>query len=207
MAYFPFFIDIQNKNCLIVGGGNIALRKVEALAGFGTCITIIAPRMGQDILSIQGNIKTKERNFLESDLEDAFFVIAASDDMELNQRISELCKHRGILVNVVDVKEHCSFLFPALVKKGDLTIGITTSGKSPSISRDIRVAIDDMIPDYYENLIELLGKYRPMIKEQIASLTNRTKAFKELTYIGIKDMGMLSEENVNVIIEKYRSKS
>lgn len=207
MAYFPFFIDINDKQCLIVGGGNVALRKVEVLSSYGVRIKVVAPRICEGILQLQGNIVTEERNFLDSDLEEAFFVIAASDHMELNQYISILCKEKNILVNVVDVKEHCSFLFPALVKKGDLTVGITTAGNSPLVAHDIRVAIEEMLPDYYEELISLLGKYRPRIKEEIPKLKHRTSAFRELTSEGMKAKGKVTEDMVTAIIDKYRSLS
>lgn len=112
MAYFPFFIDIENKKGLIVGGGRIAAHKAEKMKPFGAKIIIIAPdimeKLKQDPVFL-----CEERAFVPEDIEGCAFVIAATDDRELNHRISALCQEKGILINVVDDKDYCVFLFPS----------------------------------------------------------------------------------------------
>ena len=121
MAYFPFFIDIENKKGLIVGGGRIAAHKAEKVKPFGVKITIIAPDI-MDKLKQDPAFMCEERPFVPEDIEGCAFVIAATDDRGLNHRISALCQEKGILVNVVDDKDYCGFLFPSLVKEGKLTV-------------------------------------------------------------------------------------
>ena len=119
MGYFPFFIEIEEKDGLIVGGGNIAAHKIEKLKPFHPRLTVIAPKIGEEIKK-DTSLVWKERRFSDEDVEGMSFVIAATDDEKLNKSISDLCKRKRILVNVVDKKEACNFLFPSLVKEGKL---------------------------------------------------------------------------------------
>ena len=133
MAYFPFFIDIGGKNGLIAGGGRIALHKLQKLLPYGAALTVVAPEVSEllEQTALKNDIRVIRRKFEPSDLTGMCFVIATSDDAGVNAEIARLCKERGILVNVVDDKNACSFLFPALVKEGSLSIGISTEGTSP----------------------------------------------------------------------------
>lgn len=117
MGYFPFFIDIKGKRGLVVGGGRIAAHKVEKLRPFGAKLTVIAPVIRKELIEDK-SIICLEREFEDSDIREQFFVIAASDNRELNAHIGHICREKGILVNVVDDRENCGFLFPALVKEG-----------------------------------------------------------------------------------------
>ena len=127
MGYFPFFIDIENKKCLIVGGGNVALRKIKKLIPYRPAIKVVAEKISGDIRSIAyAGLELIEKKFSPSDIDDVLFVIAATDDVSLNAEISSLCRERGILVNSVDSKDDCGFIFPSLYKNGGLSAGITT---------------------------------------------------------------------------------
>lgn len=103
MAYFPFYIDIENKNILVVGGGTVALRKIEKLLPFNPKITVVSPKINKEILKL--DVKIIEHEFIDSDLENAFCVISATDNEQINAHIFELCKAKNILVNTVDDKE------------------------------------------------------------------------------------------------------
>ena len=140
MGYFPFFIDIKNKECIVVGGGTVALQKIEKLIMFEPKITVIAPEISDDILSIEG-IRIIKRAFLDSDLDGVFFVITATNDGALNERIFRMCAEKSILVNTVDDKDKCSFIFPAIVKRENVTVAVSTSGKSPIYARYLRLQI------------------------------------------------------------------
>lgn len=202
MAYFPFFINVKNKKCCIIGGGNVAYRKIEALLEFESDITVISPFVCDEILRLKDSLHIMFREYLEQDIEDAFFVIAATDDARVNSDISKACMRRNILVNVVDELEECSFLFPAYVKKGDISIGVTTSGKSPVMAGRIKKMIQASLPDYYEVLVNTLGGFRKLIKKEIASAKVRSNILKELAHIGIKNEGKVTLEDVNALIEK-----
>lgn len=170
MGYFPFFVDIAGKNGVIVGGGKVAVRKVEKLLPFGPRLTVIAPEI-EECIRTQGEfthestsrLHLAEREFAATDLDSADFVIAATDDESLNGRISDYCRENRIPVNVVDDREKCSFFFPALVREGDLTIGISTGGKSPLAASWVRRKISEALPPGIGDVIDLMGQIRPQV--------------------------------------------
>ena len=179
MGYFPFFIDIKGKKCIIVGGGNVAARKIEKLLPFEPYITVIAPEISDDITSLNG-IKIIKRKFRDEDIDSAFFVISASDDEQLNAHIFKLCRKKNILVNTVDDLDKCGFIFPAVVHKNDITVGISTSGKSPIFASYLRKKTENMIDEKCLETIEILGKFREKIKREISSEAVRKKAFEKI---------------------------
>ena len=140
MAYFPFFADIEGKKWLIAGGGEVACRKVRDLIPYGAVIQVVSPCLSQGLLdmeqrSVYGDaLSVARRVFEDSDVEDADFVIAATSDTALNNHISSLCRIKQIPVNVVDVKEECSFIFPSIVRDDPVVVGISTGGMSPVIA-------------------------------------------------------------------------
>ena len=166
MAYFPFFVDLEGRNGLIIGGGTVALHKAEKLLGFGANITVVAPEICSGFQKYP-EIKILKRKFLPDDLENMFFVIAATDNRELNRSISELCKKRGIPVNTVDDKELCSFIFPSLVKRGDLTIGISTGGDSPAAAVFLKEKINSMLPDNFDEILVFMRSEREKTKRTV----------------------------------------
>lgn len=205
MAYFPFFIDLKYKKCCIIGGGVIAFRKIEALMEFEAEITVIAPYFCDDIRKLENRLHLIQKTYTEKDIEDAFMVIAATDDPGVNSAVSEACRQRNIPVNVVDEMDKCSFLFPAYVKRGPITIGITTSGRSPVIAGHIKNSIKNQLPDYYVDLVETLGEFREYVKLKVASSEERSSIFKELARIGLENCQKLTQEEVDHVIKKYRS--
>lgn len=179
MGYFPFFINIKDKKCVIVGGGNVAARKVEKLLPFEPDITVIAPEIS-DIIKNNKGIKTVSREFRNDDINDAFFVISASDDEQLNAHIFKLCSEKKILVNTVDDCDKCGFIFPAVVHKNDITIGISTAGKSPIFASYLRMQTEKIIDKKSLETVELLGKFRNKIKQEITSESVRKKVFENI---------------------------
>ena len=132
MALFPFFVDIQEKKGMIIGGGNQALEKIKRLLPYCSGLIVFAETFKQEITEI-AEIQLVHRSFRESDLEDRpAFVVAAAEDREENRRIAGLCRERRVLVNVVDDPDYCDFIFPSLIQYGDLSIRICTGGASPS---------------------------------------------------------------------------
>lgn len=129
MAYFPFFVDLEGQRGLIVGGGTVALRKAEKLLPYGPALTVVAPEPVSELAALP--VELTRREFQPEDLDRADFVIAATDNEEENYRISALCQGRKIPVNVVDDKEACSFLFPALVRRGNPVRGCLHRGQQP----------------------------------------------------------------------------
>ena len=173
MGYFPFFVDIAGKNGVIVGGGKVAARKVEKLLSFAPHLIVIAPeieewfRMQEKQSQKEGaaSLVLVEREFEMADLTGADFVIAATDDETLNGSISAYCKSKQIPVNVVDDREKCSFFFPGLVREGNLTIGISTDGKSPMAASWVRKEISRILPSGIGEVVDLMGQTRPRVME------------------------------------------
>lgn len=202
MAYFPFFMDLEGKKGLIVGGGKVAYHKVKILLDYGPELLVAAPEICGQLEELEGRVSLCRRGFLEEDLKHCDFAVAAADDPAVNQLVSRLCRERKIPVNVVDVKEECSFIFPALVRQGDITVGISTSGSSPAAAQFLKQAIKDVIPDCFEELVRQLGEYRGYVKERVGTLPVRTAVYKEMAAAGIANGGRLTKELVDQIIEE-----
>ena len=179
MAYFPMFVELYGRRVLIVGGGKVALRKAEKLLPYGAEITVAAPTICDEI-SLMQDIRKVNAGFSEELLRDADIVIAATDDRGLNKFVSELCREKRIPVNTVDDSELCSFIFPCLVKKGDLSIGISTGGASPTAAIAFKEMIAASVPDNIDEILDYLGSIRPAVKESFADESVRSRVFKEL---------------------------
>ncbi|MCD8026202.1 MAG: bifunctional precorrin-2 dehydrogenase/sirohydrochlorin ferrochelatase [Clostridiales bacterium] len=199
MGYFPFFIDIKDKNCVIVGGGRIALQKLEKIILFNPKVTVIAPDICDEIKKYDVEIKC--RKFDDSDINGAVAVISASDDEKLNAHIFELCTSQNILVNTVDDKSKCGFIFPAIVKKGDVAVGISTSGQSPLYAKYLRKKIEKIFEEINLEAIDVLSRFRPIIKECIKSGYLRKKVNEEILNLCISSDKCPDDERIFNIIE------
>jgi siroheme synthase-like protein len=182
MAYFPFMMDIEDKTCLIVGGGKIAFHKAELLLSFGARIRLVAPKVCEEIISL--GVQIIKRKFTPDDLNNVDFAVVATDDASLGEYISGLCKERGIPVNVVDKKEECSFIFPAIIKQGDLVVSVSTGGNSPAGAGYIKRQIGEALPDYYGDMVFRLGEYRDYILDNVQSAEDRKLIFNRLLEYG-----------------------
>ena len=203
MGYFPFYIDIENKKCVVVGGGVVALRKIEKILPFNPEITVVAPKICREIEEING-IELRRRSFLDSDISDAFTVIAATDDNNLNARIFELCQKKNILINTVDDKEKCGFIFPALVKKQNITVGISTEGKSPIYARFLREKIESSLDENCDKAIDILSSVRDLIKREIDTEENRKLAFERILKLCITDINEVDNDKIFKIINDLK---
>ena len=205
MAYFPFFVDIEGKRCLIAGGGAVACRKALTLMDYGPDIIVVAPQvipeMERLIKESKGKLTWCCREFVESDLEKMDFVIAATSDEGLNRQISVWCRERKIPVNVADNQEECSFIFPALMKDGEITVGISTGGSSPALARYLKETLKEAIPGGLGSLAKQLGSYRDMVREKVDSLPVRRSIFKTMSEEGIRQ-GDYTREQADELIER-----
>jgi precorrin-2 dehydrogenase/sirohydrochlorin ferrochelatase len=159
---FPLYVELSDKEILLVGGGNVALRKLKSLLRFTKAITLVAPRILPEIKSIaeREGLRLIRRRFIPSDLKGKFMVIVAVDDLALQKRVFNMCKKRGILCNSVDSPDYCNFLFPSLVVRGELVIGINTSGKAPAVSKKVREIIESCIPKDIDRIVEIVAEER-----------------------------------------------
>lgn len=200
MGYFPFFIDIEGKKGLVVGGGRIAAHKVEKLLPFMPELTVIAPVILRELMDNPALICLK-RDFADEDLEGKMFVITASDDVRLNAHVAELCRAKNILVNVVDDKEACGFLFPALVKEGNLAIGISTQGASPQVASDMRSRMAGMLPARMEEILDYLARLREYAREKIPQDEQRSRFLKEAACLCMEKNRPLTEDERAYLLE------
>lgn len=203
MAYFPLFIDIENKSCLVAGGGRVALRKAQVLVDFGADVTVIAPVILKEIKEIN-QIVVREREVSPQDLEDKVLVVAATDDDAANHRIAELCKARGILVNAVDQIKDCTFLFPAYVRQKDVVAAFSSSGKSPVLTQYLKERESEILTEQIGSLNDLLGRYREKVKQFIDTEEKRKWVYQEILKLGIERQCVPTDEEVWKLIEKNR---
>ncbi len=199
MGYFPFFIELADQEGLIVGGGVTALRKLQKLLLYGPRLTVAAPEFCSEIQNTLG-VTLLRQPFVDELLDGKSFVIAATDDPALNHRISLLCGRRKIPVNVVDDKEACTFLFPALVKKGELSIGISTGGASPSAAIYLKERIEALVPDNIEELLEYLEAQRETARTFFAEESCRKAFLKELFLLCLQKERTLNQEETEQVL-------
>ena len=162
MDYYPASLDLRGRNCLVVGGGVIAERKVESLVECGARVTVVTceATTGLAALAQGGEIDLWLRSYTSDDLAGKFLVIAATDDPAVQARIGEEAKERGLLVNVVDEPANCTFIVPAVARRGELSIAISTGGRSPALAARIREKLEGLFGPEYEEWVDLLGQLR-----------------------------------------------
>ena len=164
--HFPLFVDLEDKPCLVVGDGAVARRKREMLAEFGARVTTVAP-------------ETTGRGFADSDVEGQFLVVAATDDAVLNARVAALCRDRGIPVNVVDDPANCTFVFPAVSRKGPLVAAVSSGGTCPVAAKVARDRMARALPDDFVVAVESLAARREEMKRLYPDVCERRRKYEE----------------------------
>ena len=176
MTYFPFYCDIEKKKWLLVGGGRVAAGKFSRLIAFTRKITVIAPEISDEIKKdAASDARLLERDFMAADLDDADIVVAATDDKALNAQIASLCREKNIPVNAVDDPENCDFIFPAIIKKGRLTVSVSTNGASPIYAAMLKKQINDSLPEYIDIILEKMAALRKIVPERFPSLSQHER--------------------------------
>ena len=201
MSYFPFFVEIKDKTCLVVGGGTVALRKIEKLLPFGVKITVVSPAFCAEIEEMT-DIRKIQRPFEKKDIEGMLFVIGATDEEEVNGEISALCREKHIPVNIVDDPAKCTFFFPALVKRGEFVAGFSTGGGSPLAAQFVRRQVEDAVPAGFDRVVEIMADVRGKIKEEIADIKIRERIFKAIFALALEKEGNVTETEIKEIIRK-----
>lgn len=200
MAYFPFYMELQGAQGLIVGGGTVALRKIEKLLPFGPALTVVAPEILPKIREIPG-VNLRQRAFAPEDIHLGLaFVVAATDDGEENRKIAALCREKRIPVNVVDDPGECSFLFPALVHRGKLTVGISTAGASPTAAVRLKERISRLLPEEYEKILDFLEEKRLEVRETVPE-ESQARVLRNLCDACLKRGGVLTQAEVLEIFQ------
>lgn len=200
MAYFPMFVDMTERECLIVGGGNVAYRKVMVMLDFGAKVTVVAEDICEELRKLtiddtankENRITFIKRRFERKDCDGMEMVIAATDDNALNHEIAEYCKAKGIMVNVVDQKADCSFIFPSYIKEKNLVAAFSSSGNSPVLTQYLKGKEKEILTPFLGELNEYMGQIREKVIAEYDTEAERKRVFKEILCAAI-DNGRIPE--------------
>ena len=209
--YYPILLNIQDKKCLVVGGGNVAWRKVCSLKDAGARVTVVSPEFCPEMEKEIG-IERIQQKYEEGFLNEVLVVIASTDDEEVNKKVYYDAVKRGILVNVVDRPEFCSFIVPATISRGDLNISISTGGASPALARNIRENLEKQFGDEYGEFAKLLSETRRKILSEISNesirrdILQRIAGLDMLEIIKQKGIAEAKKKILRIISEKIQKK-
>jgi len=203
MKYYPVYLDMRSRSCLVIGGGPVAERKTLTLLEAGADITIVSPTLTVKLqeLSLSGKITHRKKNFEEKDLSGEFLVIAATDSPNLNSVAALACKKKHILVNVVVPPDESSFIVPSVVDRGDLLIAVSTGGISPALAKKIRQELDAHYGAVYALFLEKLAKVRKRVLDEVPDEQNRRAILQSIVDSDIIDLlkqGKAHEADVRI---------
>jgi precorrin-2 dehydrogenase/sirohydrochlorin ferrochelatase len=190
MRYYPVCLDIKDRPCLVVGGGQVGTRKVQTLLACGAQVTVISPEATDALsaLAQQGQIQLKRRPYRASDQAGIFLVIGATDDQALNRRIHADAGQAGRLCNIADQPQLCNFILPAVVQQGDLMLAISTAGKSPAFAKHVRQQLQTQFGPEYGIFLELMGAARDRLLQQAHAPEAHKPLFEQLIAQGLLEM-------------------
>ncbi len=179
MDYYPAVLDLRGRNCLVVGGGTVAERKVESLLECGARVKVVTREATSGLaeLARSGSIEFDLRDYASDDLLGIFLVIAATDEPAVQARIGSEAKERGLLVNVVDDPANCTFIVPAVARRGELSIAVSTGGRSPALAARIREKLEALFGPEYEEWVDLLGQLRATLAVRFPDPEERKAAW------------------------------
>lgn len=196
MAYFPMFVNLKNQPCLVVGGGMVAYRKVKVLLDFEARVVVVGENICDKIYEIvkkSNQLELQKKCFEDADCDNMFMVIAATDDNLLNHHIAEICNSKGIMVNAVDQKEDCSFIFSSYIKEKNLIAAFSSSGNSPVLAQYLKSQEKEILTPFLGELNEYMRKIRKRVIEKYDTEEKRKEIFKEIVNTAIEN-GELPQE-------------
>jgi precorrin-2 dehydrogenase/sirohydrochlorin ferrochelatase len=184
MRYFPIQLDIRGRSCLVVGGGVVGTRKATSLLSCNARVTVVSPEATEELRSLaaRGALTLIQRVYDRADLQGMFLVIGATDDEELNRRISADAERLNLLCNIADRPEKCNFILPAVVQRGDLVITVSTSGQSPALSKKLRQDLQAQFGNEYALLLDLLGAIRKRLLAEEHAPEEHKPIFERLVH-------------------------
>jgi precorrin-2 dehydrogenase/sirohydrochlorin ferrochelatase len=189
MSYYPILIRLEGMKVVVVGGGVVAQRKIDTLLAYHADVHVVSrdltPKLNHYLEEQRITLSGSE--FKESQLDGAFIVIAATDDPLLNRKVSEKASARGLLINAVDQPVDCNFIVPSILRRGDLLVAVSTSGKSPAFARKLRQELEEQFGDEYGSFLILMGRLREEILEKGLSQEENKRIFRELINSRILD--------------------
>ncbi len=195
------FVDLNDKPCLIAGGGNIAYRKALTLLDFHAKLEVVAPELCGELMALSGSIRLHLRKVTEEDCLNKMLVVAAMDDHAKNHRIAEFCRKSGIPVNAVDQKEDCTFIFPSYVKEGDVVAAFSSAGKSPALTQYLKAEEKTILTEEIGKLNDCLGAWRARVWERFPEEEKRKLAYRRILERGLKDGSVPKDDTIRDILK------
>lgn len=196
MNYFPFYYDITGKTFLIIGGGRVAREKADRIRRFTQNIIVVAPET-----AIEG-VRIIRREYREEDLSLGDYVIAATGIRDVDRKVASDCRSRGIPVNTVDDQAYCDFIFPGIVKRGDLVVAVSTSGTSPAYAMQLRKEIEEILPEGIDSILARMGALRSKTAERIGDQKLRAAAYKRILALLIASDNAAGDEEIDAVISE-----
>ena len=208
MKYYPALLNLRDASVLVVGGGTVALRKIRVLRACGARVHVVALKVSGEVKKLKG-LRLQERAFRVSDLRGIRFVVAATSSRATNRKVSEACRRRGLFVNVVDDPELSTFILPAVVRRGDLLISVSTQGAAPFVSAEIARELRERYGKGHALWVNKMRAARKKILRKVESPEKRKKLFRELlkpAYFRMIERGELGvfEKRVMRLIDEAR---
>lgn len=190
MPYYPINLDIRNRNCLVIGAGGVGTRKVLGLLACEARVTVVSPEFSDRIadLAQQRALVLLDRPYRAEDLQNMFLVIGATDDQDLNRQVHRDAENRGILCNIADRPELCNFILPSIVRRGDLTVSISTSGRSPALAKKLRRDLELAFGEEYGVLLRLMGVIRGRLLSEAHAPEAHKPIFEKLVNGNLAEM-------------------
>ena len=202
----PFYIAclrLKGRRCVVVGGGEIGLEKVEGLLACDASVVLVAPDAVPELeeLAAEGSIAWERREYEPADLEGTFMVIASTDDTDVNIGVYEDAERRAMLVNVVDVPPLCNFILPAVVRTGPLAVAISTAGASPALAKRMKAEVQDLFGEEYATLAVMLNDARGWAKGTLPTYQDRKAFFEEIVNGDPDPIGLLREGDEAAVLD------
>jgi len=165
LPYYPVFLNLKGKPCVVVGAGNVAVRKADRLIECGANVTVVGRNLAPEMAALvaRGSVRHVHADYRKAQLAGAFLVIGATDQDEINDLIAQDARALGILVNIVDDPERCDFILPSVLSRGSLAIAVSTGGDSPALARKIRQELEGQFGPEYRYLIDIMGRLRELV--------------------------------------------
>ena len=188
--YYPIYLDIEDRDVVIIGGGTVCARKAETMMKYGASVTIVSPECTDEIenWASEKKLTIRRKTYEEADLGGASIVIASTDDRCINARVARDCRRRKIPVNVVDVTHLCEFIVPAIVENGSVHVAISTEGKSPALARTLKEDVQRLLGTEYAEVNEALGSLREDAKRVLPTDVDRKAFFDGIIARGVLDL-------------------
>ncbi len=191
MTYYPIFLKVKNRNCLLVGAGSVGVRKLKSILECGpkqvTVLDTAAP--GDELLEISrdARVNFEQRPFNDADLNDVFIAFACTSNTKVNRRMADLCAEKNILCNIADFPEGSNFIVPSVIRQGDLTLAVSSGGCTPAFTKKIRRELQGIFGPHYAAFITLMGRIRPQVLDLGKETSQNTALFRQLVASPILD--------------------